>query len=339
MKKRKVIIATRGSKLALWQAEWVKAQLEKNDQDIEVELRKIKTTGDMILDVPLAKVGGKGLFVKEIEEALLGKKADLAVHSMKDVPTDLPEGLHLAAICKREDPRDALIAAVSGQKQIKTFKDLPRGAHVGTSSLRRICQILNKRPDLKITQLRGNLDTRLRKLDEGQFDAIILATAGVKRLGLSERITEILQPRISLPAIGQGAVGIECRVDDVFINKLLKKLDHKATSVCVRAERAFLKKLEGGCQVPIGAYARIESQESKVKSQKLKKNLNLKTQNTKLVIEGLVGSLDGKTLMKGSRKGKPEDAEVIGTKLAETLLSKGAGKLLEEVYGTHPKPS
>ena len=325
MKKRKVIIATRGSKLALWQAEWVKAQLEKNNQDIEVELRKIKTTGDMILDVPLAKVGGKGLFVKEIEEALLKKKADLAVHSMKDVPTDLPEGLHLAAICKREDPRDALIAAVSGQKKIKTFKDLPRGGHVGTSSLRRICQLLNKRPDLKITQLRGNLDTRLRKLDEGQFDAIILATAGVKRLGLSERITEILQPKISLPAIGQGAVGIECRVDDVFINKLLKKLDHKATSVCVRAERAFLKKLEGGCQVPIGAYARLVSQKSK--------------SGPSLIIEGLVGSLDGKTLMKGSRKGKPEDAEVIGTKLAEILLSKGAGKLLAEVYGTHPNPS
>jgi hydroxymethylbilane synthase len=325
MKKRKVIIATRGSKLALWQAEWVKAQLEKNNQDIEVELRKIKTTGDMILDVPLAQVGGKGLFVKEIEEALLKNKADLAVHSMKDVPTDLPEGLHLAAICKREDPRDALIAAVGGQKKIKTFKDLPRGAHVGTSSLRRICQLLNKRPDLKITQLRGNLDTRLRKLDEGQFDAIILATAGVKRLGLSERITEILQPKISLPAIGQGAVGIECRVDDVFTNKLLKKLNHKATSVCVRAERAFLKKLEGGCQVPIGAYARIESQESK-----------LKTQNPQLVIDGLVGSLDGKTLIKSSRKGKPEDAEVIGTKLAGILLSKGAGKLLAEVYGTHP---
>lgn len=324
MKKHKIIIATRGSKLALWQAEWVKAQLEKNNPGLEVELKKIKTTGDKILDVPLAQVGGKGLFVKEIEEALLKKKADLAVHSMKDVPTDLPEELHLAAICKREDPRDALIAQI----QNSTFKSLPRGAHIGTSSLRRICQLLNKRPDLKITQLRGNLDTRLRKLYEGQFDAIILATAGVKRLGLQEKISEILPPEISLPAIGQGAVGIECRVDDEFTNKLLKKLNHKATSVCVRAERAFLKKLEGGCQVPIGAYARIEKQE--------KENKSLVTRHSSLIIKGLVGSLDGKILIKGSKKGNIEDAESLGTKLAETLLSKGAGKILAEVYGTHP---
>jgi hydroxymethylbilane synthase len=338
MNKRKIIIATRGSKLALWQAEWVKAQLEKNNPDLEVELKKIKTTGDKILDVPLAQVGGKGLFVKEIEDALLKKKADLAVHSMKDVPTDLPDGLHLAAICKREDPRDALITAISNQQsavsdpgKIKNFKSLPKGAHVGTSSLRRMCQLLNKRPDLKITPLRGNLDTRLRKLDEGQFDAIILAAAGVKRLGWQKRITESLSASISLPAIGQGAVGIECRVDDVFINKLLKKLNHKTTSVCVRAERAFLKKLEGGCQVPIAAYARIISQKSK-------KNLKIKTQNSTLVINGLVGSLDGKTLIKGSKKGRPADAESLGNKLAEILLSKGAGKILAEFYGTPHKP-
>jgi hydroxymethylbilane synthase len=327
MNKRKIIIATRGSKLALWQAEWVKAQLEKNNKGIEVELKKIKTTGDMILDVPLAMVGGKGLFVKEIEAALLKNKADLAVHSMKDVPTDLPEGLHLAAICKREDPRDALITKISNSKfQIPNFKSLPKGAHIGTSSLRRICQLLNKRPDLKITHLRGNLDTRLRKLDEGQFDAIILAAAGVKRLGWQQRITESLPVSLSLPAIGQGAVGIECRVDDVFINKLLKKLDHRTTSVCVRAERAFLKKLEGGCQVPIAAYATIESQKSK-------NNSNLITQRSTLVINGLVGSLDGKTLIKGSKRGRPADAESLGTKLAETLLSKGAGEILAEVYG------
>jgi len=343
MNKRKIIIATRGSKLALWQAEWVKAQLEKNNPQIEVELKKIKTTGDMILDVPLAQVGGKGLFVKEIEEALLKKTADLAVHSMKDVPTDLPEGLHLAAICKREDPRDALITAVSDQqsaisrkKKIKSFKDLPKGALVGTSSLRRLCQLMSKRPDLKIVSLRGNLDTRLRKLDEGQFDAIILATAGVKRLGLQKRITESLPTTISLPAIGQGAVGIECRLDDVFINKLLKKLDHRTTSVCVRAERAFLKKLEGGCQVPIAAYARIISQKSEVRSQKSEKNLKIKTQNSTLVINGLVGSLDGKTLIKGSKKGRPADAESLGNKLAETLLSKGAGEILAEFYGNTP---
>jgi len=327
MNKRKIIIATRGSKLALWQAEWVKAQLEKNNKGIEVELKKIKTTGDMILDVPLAMVGGKGLFVKEIEAALLKKKADLAVHSMKDVPTDLPDGLHLAAICKREDPRDALITKVSNSKfQFPNFKSLPKGAHIGTSSLRRICQLLNKRPDLKITHLRGNLDTRLRKLDEGQFDAIILAAAGVKRLGWQKRITERLPVSLSLPAIGQGAVGIECRVDDVFINDLLKKLDHRTTSVCVRAERAFLKKLEGGCQVPIAAYARIESQKSK-------NNSKLKTQRSALVINGLVGSLDGKTLIKGSKRGRPADAGSLGTKLAETLLSKGAGEILAEVYG------
>jgi hydroxymethylbilane synthase len=337
MNKQKIIIATRGSKLALWQAEWVKAQLEKSNPGLEVELKKIKTTGDKILDVPLALVGGKGLFVKEIEDALLKKKADLAVHSMKDVPTDLPDGLHLAAICKREDPRDALItaisdqqSAISGKKKIKSFKDLPKGALIGTSSLRRICQLLNKRPDLKITHLRGNLDTRLRKLDEGQFDGIILAAAGLKRLGWQKRITESLSASISLPAIGQGAVGIECRVDDVFINKLLKKLDHRTTSVCVRAERAFLKKLEGGCQVPIAAYARIIKR-SAVSGQRSK-------ENSALIIEGLVGSLDGKTLIKGSKKGKPEDAEIMGTKLAEILLSKGAGKILAEFYVTPPNP-
>lgn len=309
MTKRKIVIATRGSKLALWQAEWVKSQLIAIDPEFEMELNKIKTTGDKILDVSLAQVGGKGLFVKEIEEAMLRGEADLAVHSMKDVPTALPEGLHISAICKREDPRDAFIA----RKGIKSFTDLPQGANIGTSSLRRICQLLNLRPDLKITQLRGNVDTRLRKVAEGEFDAIILATAGVKRLGFADRITERLPVDVSLPAIGQGAVGIECRVDDVFINNLLKELNHEETSVCVRAERAFLKKLEGGCQVPIAAYARLE--------------------NSKLIIEGLVGSLDGKTLIKAGIEGRPEEAESLGTTLAEKLLSKGAKKILDEVYG------
>jgi hydroxymethylbilane synthase len=333
MKKHKLIIATRGSKLALWQAEWVKAQLEKNHRDIEVELKRIKTTGDMILDVPLAKVGGKGLFVKEIEDALLKNNADLAVHSMKDVPTDLPEGLHLAAICKREDPRDAFITRIRDSKfEIRNFRGIPRGAHIGTSSLRRICQLLNKRPDLRITQLRGNLDTRLRKLDEGQFDAIILAAAGVKRLGLQKRITEILTPAMSLPAIGQGAVGIECRVDDEFTNRLLKRLNHRATSICVRAERAFLKKLEGGCQVPIGAYARLERQKTGGGRRK-GKTAGVRREAPLVVIKGLVGSLDGKTLIKASKQGKPADAELVGTKLAETLLSKGAAEILAEVYG------
>ncbi len=321
MTKHRVVIATRGSKLALWQAEWIKSLLKDIDPELDVELNKIKTTGDKILDVPLAQVGGKGLFVKEIEEALLRGEADLAVHSMKDVPTDLPEGLHLAVITKREDPRDAFItaavssqrSAVSNDKKIKSFKDLPEGANVGTSSLRRMCQLLNRRPDLKITQLRGNVDTRLRKLDEGEFDAIILATAGVKRLGHADRITEILPADISLPAIGQGAVGIECRVDDGFINGLLKKLNHDETSICVRAERACLRKLEGGCQVPIAAYAQLV--------------------NGKLAMDGLVGSVDGKTLIKDRIEGKPEEAESLGTRLAEKLLSKGAKKILDEVYG------
>jgi len=308
-KRNKIIIATRGSKLALWQAEWIKSQIKNIHPDMEVELNKIKTTGDKILDVPLAQVGGKGLFVKEIEEAMLRGEADLAVHSMKDVPTDLPEGLHLSAICKREDPRDAFIAGTG----ISSFHDLPQGARVGTSSLRRMCQLLNKRPDIKITQLRGNVDTRLRKLDEGEFDAIILATAGVKRLGYETRITEKISTQTSLPAIGQGAVGIECRTDDEFINDLLSKLNHEETWVCVSAERAFLKKLEGGCQVPIASHAQLK--------------------DGQLMIEGLVGSLDGKTLIKSSIQGKSEDAEPLGTALAEKLLSQGAGEILAEVYG------
>lgn len=308
MTKRKIVIATRGSKLALWQAEWIKSLLLEINPDFDIGLNKIKTTGDKILDVPLAQVGGKGLFVKEIEEAMLRGEADLAVHSMKDVPTDLPDGLHLSAITKREDPRDAFIAG----KGIKSFNELPQGANIGTSSLRRICQLLNLRPDLKITQLRGNVDTRLRKVAEGEFDAVILAAAGVKRLGFADRITERLPIEMSLPAIGQGAVGIECRVDDEFINGLLKKLNHEETAVCVRAERAFLKKLEGGCQVPIGAYARLD--------------------NGRIVIEGLVGSLDGKTLIKDKLEGAPEKAESLGTTLAEKLLSQGAREILDEFY-------
>jgi hydroxymethylbilane synthase len=329
--KHKIVIGTRGSKLALWQAEWIKSEMQKLYPDLEVELNKIKTTGDKILDVPLAKVGGKGLFVKEIEEALLKGEADIAVHSMKDVPTDFPDGLHLPVITKREDPRDAFISQISNSKfQISNFKDLPHGATVGTSSLRRSCQLLRIRPDLKIEQLRGNLDTRLRKLDEGQFDAIILAAAGVKRLGWAERITEILSPEISLPAIGQGAVGIECRINDEFINNLIAPLNHPETAICVRAERAFLKKLEGGCQVPIAAYARIISQESRVRSQESELlNPELKT----LIIDGLVGSVSGDRIVKGRIEGMPDDAESFGIRLAGELISRGAKEILDEVYG------
>jgi hydroxymethylbilane synthase len=280
----KISIGTRGSKLALWQTEWIQSELKRLYPDLEIEINKIKTTGDKVLDVPLAKVGGKGLFVKEIEEALLEHEVDIAVHSMKDVPTEFPDGLHLAVICKRDDPRDAFISKIRNSRfEFRIFSDLPVGAKVGTSSLRRSCQLLNVRPDLKIKQLRGNLDTRLRKLDEGQFDAIILAAAGIKRLGWGERITETLTPEISLPAIGQGAIGIECRVDDKFINRLIVPLNHKDTSICVRAERAFLKRLEGGCQVPIAAYARIERKEY----------------NSELVMDGLVGSISGDRIIKG----------------------------------------
>ncbi len=312
--KTKIIIGTRGSALALWQAEWVKASLEKLSSGVQIELNKIKTTGDKILDVPLAKVGGKGLFVKEIEEALLEGRADIAVHSMKDVPTEFPPGLHLAVICEREDPRDAFISAIKdGQFRVKSFNDLPRGARIGTSSLRRSSQLLNKRPDLKIEQLSGNLNTRLRKLDEGLFDAIILAVAGVKRLGWQDRITEILPPEISLPAIGQGAVGIETRIDDKVINSLISELNHSETSICVRAERSVLERLEGGCQVPIAAHARLL--------------------NGIITIDGLVGSVTGDRIVKSSIEGNPDNAESLGLRLAENLLAMGAKEILDEVYG------
>lgn len=324
MKKNKVVIGTRGSKLALWQAEWVKAELQRMNPGLEVELNKIKTTGDKILDVPLAQVGGKGLFVKEIEEALLRGEADLAVHSMKDVPTGFPDGLHLAVICRREDPRDVFIAPVQGSTfKVQRFRELPEGATLGTSSLRRACQLLSVRPDLRIVQLRGNLETRIRKLDEGQFDAIILAAAGVKRLGWEQRITEVIGPEVSLPAIGQGAIGIECRVDDEFINTLIASLNHAETAVCVRAERALLKRLQGGCQVPIAAHARIER-----RAERKEANSEL------LVMDGLVGSVKGDRIIKDHLEGRPEDGESIGVTLAEMLLAKGADKILSEVYGS-----
>lgn len=314
MKRNKVVIGTRGSKLALWQAEWIKAEIEKMNSGVTVELNRIKTTGDKILDVPLAQVGGKGLFVKEIEEALLNQTADMAVHSMKDVPTEFPSGLHLAAICKREDPRDAFVTQKKGGDfVIRNFDELPRGARIGTSSLRRSCQLLHLRSDLQISQLRGNLDTRIRKLDEGLFDAIILAVAGVKRLGWSDRIADIISPEISLPAIGQGAIGIECRIDDPFIHELIQPLNDATSATCVKAERALLKKLEGGCQVPIAAYARIA--------------------DGILEIDGLVGSVSGDRIIKEHAVGNAEDAEKIGTELAEVLLSKGADKILAEIYG------
>jgi hydroxymethylbilane synthase len=310
--KNKVIIATRGSKLALWQAEWVRSLIEKIDPSLQVELNKIKTTGDKITDVPLAQVGGKGLFVKEIEEAMLRGEADLAVHSMKDVPTILPDGLHLSAVLEREDPRDAFVTRKDSG--INSFKDLGSGSTVGTSSLRRSCQLKNIRPDLEIVSLRGNLDTRMRKLDEGQFDAVILAVAGMKRLGFGDRITEMLALDVSLPAIAQGAVGIECRVDDEFINGLIAPLKHAETEICVSAERSCLKKLEGGCQVPIAAHAVLK--------------------NGTLLMDGLVGSISGDRMIRAHMEGSPDEAERIGDDLAKEMLDGGAREILAEVYNT-----
>ncbi|WKZ33142.1 MAG: hydroxymethylbilane synthase [Thermodesulfobacteriota bacterium] len=312
--KKKIVIGTRGSQLALWQANWVKSEIEKRHPELTVELEKIKTTGDKILDVPLAKVGGKGLFVKEIEEALLEGRAHLAVHSMKDVPTFFPEGLSLRCITEREDPRDAVFS----RNHVKLL-DLPKGASIGTSSLRRQSQILNLRPDFRILQLRGNLDTRMKKLDNGEFDAIILAGAGVKRLGWADRITELLPIDVSLPAIGQGALGIETRTDDDYINGLVTFFDHPETSYCVRGERALLKRLEGGCQVPIAAHGEL-------------------TGGT-IRITGLVAGIDGKNIIKDSVSGPREDCERLGVELAEKLLKNGAYEILKDLYEVSPPGS
>ena len=300
-------IATRQSPLALWQAEHIRARLEAMHADLKVELVTFVTQGDKILDTPLAKIGGKGLFVKELEAALLDGRADLAVHSMKDVPMALPEGLSLAVICEREDPLDAFVS-----NTYNSFDELPQGAKVGTSSLRRKTQILKQRPDLNIIDLRGNVGTRLSKLDSGLYDAIILASAGLKRLGLAERIRHTLQPEISLPAVGQGALGLECRATDQDVLDLILPLLHAETDVCVRAERAFNAYLEGGCQVPIAGYATLNQ--------------------GKIHIEGRVGSVDGVTLLKVQLSGAPEQAEQLGVSLAQKLLEQGAGDLLKALY-------
>jgi hydroxymethylbilane synthase len=275
--------------------------------DLKVTLVKIKTTGDKIQDTPLAKIGGKGLFVKEIEEALLQKRADLAVHSIKDVPTEFPRGLHLSVVTKREDPRDVLIS-----KDGKSLEDLPRGAKIGTSSLRRQAQLLHFRSDLEFIPLRGNLDTRLKKLKTMNLDAIVLALAGVKRLGFDAKITEIIPPEVSLPAIGQGALGIETRMADQEVESQIRFLNDRESSIAVSAERAFLGKLGGGCQVPIAAFARIVG--------------------ITLQIDGLVGTIDGKRLVRHRVEGPVEKAESLGVELAEILLGEGAKEILDEVY-------
>ncbi|MDP1770004.1 MAG: hydroxymethylbilane synthase [Nitrospirota bacterium] len=304
-----IVLGTRGSKLAVHQSEWVQAQLHALAPHVTVTLRRIQTSGDRILDVPLAQIGGKGLFVKEIEEALLSGEIDLAVHSMKDVPTELPDGLEILCVPPREDPRDALIS-----RDGKSFLDLPLGARIGTSSLRRQSQLLHARPDLTIAMLRGNLDTRLKKLHEGQFDAIVLAAAGLRRLAWAHEITEYLAPQISLPAIGQGALGIEGRRDDAFIRSLLSGLDHAPSKIAVLAERALLHRLQGGCQVPIAAHATLTG--------------------AKVRLEGVVASVDGKELIRDSVEGTIEDPESIGVQLAERLLARGGERILQWIYGT-----
>jgi hydroxymethylbilane synthase len=307
MPSKELRIGTRGSQLALYQANWVREKLIEAHLGLTVTLIKIKTTGDKIQDVPLAKMGGKGLFVKEIEEALIQKKIDLAVHSVKDVPTEFPKGLHLSVITQREDPRDVFIS-----RDGKGLKDLPRKAKIGTSSLRRQAQLLHFRSDLELVPLRGNLDTRLKKLKTMSLDGIVLALAGVKRLGLKERITEIIPTEISLPAIGQGALGIETRLGDKEVEEQIQFLNDKDSWIAVSAERAFLKKLEGGCQVPIAAFAR--------------------TVGTTFQMDGLVGTIDGKRLVRHHIEGPIEKAESLGIELAEILLGKGAREILDEVY-------
>ncbi len=306
MKAHNIVIGSRGSQLALWQANWVKSELERLHDNVDIDIRIIATSGDIIQDVPLAKIGGKGLFVKEIEEALLANEIDLAVHSMKDVPMELPTELGISVITKRENPLDALISK-NGEK----LADLPQGATIGTSSLRRSSQLLKYRGDFKIHPLRGNVDTRLRKVEEGKYDAILLASAGLNRLGWANRITEEISHDILLPAMGQGALGIETRRDDTMIYDFISTLNHEQTHYAVSAERSLVGRLDGGCQVPIGAYARIE------------KGL--------ITLKGLVASLDGEVIYKLENVGPVDDAINIGQELGAQLLKMGANEILEKL--------
>ena len=300
-------IATRQSPLALWQAEHVALRLRQAYPGLNTELVKMVTRGDKILDAPLAKIGGKGLFVKELEQGLLDGIADIAVHSMKDVPVEFPEGLHLAVIMEREDPTDAFVS-----NRYPTLADLPANARIGTSSLRRQCQIKAKFPDAEILSLRGNVNTRLAKLDNGEFDAIILASAGLKRLGMAERISVTLSPVESLPAIGQGAIGIECRINDSETKQILSVLHHRDTQIRVSAERAMNSALHGGCQVPIAGFAEIS--------------------DDRLLLRGLVGRPDGTLLYRAQAEAGLDQAEQLGQKVAEDLLAQGAAEILRELY-------
>jgi hydroxymethylbilane synthase len=301
-------LGTRKSQLALWQAHYVRDALTRHHPGLNIELVTMTTEGDRILDRSLAQVGGKGLFIKELEQGLLENRTDIAVHSLKDVTATLPPGLHLSVVCEREDPRDAFIS-----NQYASLDALPPGSRVGTSSLRRQCQLRDAYPHIEIVMLRGNVNTRLAKLDAGEFDAILLAVAGIKRLGMETRIRDRLDPAVSLPAVGQGAVCIECREDDIVTNELLAPLNHRATQICVAAERAMNAALDGGCQVPIGGYAELHGDE--------------------LHLRGLVGEPDGSRLLRAEQRGPAAQAGQIGAQLAQQLLSQGAKAILDKVYG------
>lgn len=305
--RKSVVIGTRGSKLALWQANYIADCLRKQYPDLTVELKQITTMGDKILDVPLAKIGGKGLFTKELENEMLSGTIDLAVHSLKDMPTELPEGLTLAAITERIASGDALVS-----NRFSSFQALPKGARVGTSSLRRKAQLLAYRPDLIISDLRGNVDTRLKKLDDGEFDAIVLAAAGLKRLGWEKRIAEILDTKVCLPAVGQGALAIETRADDQAILDLLAFLNDEETRVTTTAERAFLRTVEGGCQVPVGVYGTVVGE-------------------NQMQVEALIASLDGKVVVRDTLRGSFADAEILGIRLAKSLLARGGREIMISV--------
>lgn len=302
-----VKIGTRGSALALWQAEWVRSRILSFHPELEVQIVKIKTTGDKILDVPLAQVGGKGLFVKEIETALLEKRVDLAVHSMKDMPAEIPRGLCIGVVPERESPLDVLIS-----RHGRTFDDLPEGAGIGSSSLRRGAQVRHRRPDMKIRPLRGNLDTRLKKLHAENLDAIILAAAGVRRLGLEDRITEYIPEAVMLPAIGQGALSIEIRDNDDAVKNLVAPMDHRDTRLAVEMERAFLARLEGGCQVPIAGLAKVTGDQ--------------------MEMTGLVAEIDGSVLIRETISGPADQRIRLGETLADRLLEKGGKEILDTVY-------
>ena len=302
----KIRIATRKSPLALWQANFVKQNLLLAHKDLTVELIPMVTQGDIILDSPLSKIGGKGLFVKQLEQAILNNEADIAVHSIKDIPAQFPEGLMLAAICQRDEVRDAFVA-----NKYASLNDLPKGAIVGTSSLRRQCQLRSHFPHLIIKDLRGNVGTRLNKLDDGQYDAIILASVGLKRLSLEHRITQYIDTDLMLPAVGQGAIGIESRTDDKQILDIISVLDDKESRACIQAERAMNNALQGGCQVPIAGYCRLN--------------------NDELMLQGLVGRVDGSKIIKQQITGFINEAESLGEKLAKQLLNQGADLILTEL--------